>query len=195
MALAAEPAPAPLRIAVLVDTSQAMEPYISDVRRALPKFFRELEGNHEIALFEFGDRSTRLVDYTSEPARLDAGIGRLFSRSHAASYVLDAITDASRDFRARQSGRPVIVVITAQGPEFSQRWHKTVLDDVKAANATLHSLVLTRRNVPIFNDGVREREFTLSKGAELTGGRREDLLTSMAIAGRLNDLARELKDQ
>jgi hypothetical protein len=192
---AAEPAPAPTRIAVLVDTSQAMEPYINDVRRALPGFFHELQGDHQIALFEFGDRATRLVDYTLEPEQLTAGIGRLFSRRSSGSYVLDAITDASRDFRMRQSGHPVIVVITAQGPEFSQRYHKNVLDDVKAANATLHSLVLTRRNLPVFNDGILQREFTLSKGAELTGGRREDLLTSMALADRLNSLARDLKDQ
>jgi hypothetical protein len=185
----------PVRIAVLVDTSQSMDRHISDVRRALHGFFKELPADHQIALYEFGDRSTRLVDYTSDAARLDAGVGRLFSRAQAGSYALDAITDASRDFRARGSIRPVIIVITAQGPDFSQRYHQTVLDDVKAANATLHSLVLTRRQVPIFNDGIREREFTLSKGAELTGGRREDLLTSMALADRLSDLARQLKDR
>jgi VWFA-related protein len=185
----------PMRIAVLVDTSRAMEPYIADVRRGLRSFFREMQGQDQIALFEFGDRATRLVDYTSDPARLEAGIGRIFSRSHSGAYALDAITDAARDFRARESARSVIVVITAQGPEFSNRYHQKVLDDVKAANATLHSLVLTRNRVPVFNSGIREREITLSNGADLTGGRREDLLTSMALEERLADLARELKSQ
>lgn len=55
--------------------------------------------------------------------------------------------------------------------------------------------MLTRRRASIVNDGVRERELTLSEGATLTGGRREDLLTSMALADRLTDLARELKAQ
>ena len=68
---AAEPAPAPTRIAVLVDTSQAMESYISDVRRALPGFFRELQGDHQIALFEFGDRATR-----GRAGRSPVGLGR-----------------------------------------------------------------------------------------------------------------------
>ena len=183
----------PLRIAVLVDTSRAMDPYIGDVRRALPGFFRQFQGNDQIALYEFGDRATRLVDYTADPARLDAGIGRLFSRSHAGSYALDAIIDASRGLRGRESGRPIIVVITAQGPEFSQRFHQRVLDEVKRANATLYSLVVTRRRAALLHDGVREREITLARGAELTGGRREDLLTSMALADRLTGLARELK--
>jgi hypothetical protein len=126
---------------------------------------------------------------------LDAAVGRLFARPNSGAYTLEAIIDASRDFRMRASERPVIIVITAQGPEFSERYHQNVLDDLEAAKATLHSLVLTRRRLPVFNDGIREREIALSKGAELTGGRRDDLLTSMALGDRLSNLARELKDQ
>ena len=191
----ASPATQPMRIAVLADTSRAMEPYINDMRRALRSFFREMQGNADIALFEFGDRSTRLVDYTRDPALLEAGVGRLFSRPASGAYLLDAIVDATRDFRARESARPVIVVISGQGPEFSQRFHANVLDDLRASHATLHSLIVTRRRVPNFNDGAREREITLSDGAVLTGGRREDLLTSLSLHDRLNDLARELKSQ
>jgi hypothetical protein len=35
----------------------------------------------------------------------------------------------------------------------------------------------------------------LDQGPKTTGGHREDLLTSMALAGKLSDLARELKTQ
>jgi VWFA-related protein len=189
------PASEPMRIALLVDTSQSMGPYINDLRAALRSFFREMQDNQEISLFEFGDRPTQLVGYTRDSARLEAGIGRIFARTGTGSHVLDAIVDASRDFRTRETARPVIIVITAEGPEFSQRSHQMVLDDLRAANATLHSFVLTRRRVSLFNDGNREREFTLSKGARMTGGRREDLFTSMGLADRLKDLATELKTQ
>ena len=185
----------PLRIAVLADTSRAMQPYINDMRHALRSFFKEMEGNAEIALFEFGDRSTRLVDYTRDPAQLEAGIGRLFARPTSGSYVLDAIVDAARDFRMRESARPVIVVISAQGPEFSQRYHQNVLKDLRESGATLNSIVVTRRRLPILRDDVRERELTLTEGAIMTGGRRADLLTSMSLEDTLSSLARELKDQ
>jgi VWFA-related protein len=185
----------PLRIAVLADTSRSMQPYINDMRMALRTFFKEMQGNADIALFEFGDRSTRLVDYTRDPALLEAGIGRLFARPASGSYVLDAIVDAAKDFRMRESARPVIVVISAQGPEFSQRFHKNVLDDLRKSGATLHSIVVTRRRLPILRDDIREREMTLTEGAALTGGRREDLLTSMSLESTLHGLARELKDQ
>ena len=41
----------------------------------------------------------------------------------------------------------------------------------------------------------RQRELTLAEGATLTGGRREYLLTSMALADRLRSLANELQHQ
>ena len=189
------PASEPLRIIVLADTSQAMQPHINDLRQALRGFFREMAGSADIALFEFGDRTSRVVDYTRDPSLLDAGVGRLFARPGSGSYVLDAIVEASRDLRLRETGRSVIVVISGQGPEFSQRFHDNVLQDLRASHATLHSLVITRSRVPILRDDVRERELTLSEGASITGGRRDDLLTSMSLAGKLNGLARELKTQ
>jgi VWA domain-containing protein len=186
---------APLQIAVLVDTSQAIRPHVIDVRTALRSFFRELQGPHEIALFEFGERPTLLTDYTSDPARLEKGVGRLFARTGSGAYALDALVEASRGLRTREGARSAIVVITTEGPEFSQRYHETVLDELGKTGATLHSFVLDRRRVSFLDDGVRERELTLAKGATTTGGRREHLLTSMALTERLRDLADELKSQ
>lgn len=193
--LTARPATDPMRIAVLVDTSRAMEPYINDLRNGLKAFFHSMEGRGEIALYGFGERPTRLVDYTRDMARLEAGIGRVFSESMSASYLLDAIIEVARGLQGRDGDRSAIVVVTAEGPEFSHRDYRTVLDEVKAAGTTLHSLVLTRRSFNPFNDGAREREFTIANGAELTGGRREDLFTGSALPGRLEALAAELKNQ
>jgi VWFA-related protein len=191
----ASPAAEPLRIAVLADTSQSMEPYINDLRGALRSFFKEMNGNAEIALFEFGDRAARLVDYTRDPALLEAGVGRLFARPGSGAYALDAIVEASRDSRVRESARPVIVVISGQGTEFSQRFHQDVLKELRTAHATLHAIVVTRRGLPILRDGARERELTFSEGSKSSGGRREDLLTSMSLDDTLDGLARELKSQ
>ena len=186
----------PIRIAVLVDTSRAMGPHVNDLRQALRAFFRQLQGSeHEIGLFEFGDRPTRLVDYTADPKLLEAGVGRLFARPDAGAYLLDAIVEASRGLHLREGARAAIVVITAEGPEFSDRYHQTVLDELRASGATLHAFQLTRRRTSLLNNGAREREFALTKGATMTGGRREHLLTSMALPDRLSNLAAELKTQ
>jgi len=184
----------PLRIAVLVDTSQAARPHVNDLRTALRSFFRDMQSGSEIALFEFGERPVLLTDYTNDPTRLERGVGRLFARSGSGAYALDALVEASRGLRVKEgAAKPVIVVISTEGPEFSQRYHETVLEELEKTGATLHSFVFDRRRVSFLNDGMRERELTFEKGARVTGGRREHLLTSMALADRLRVLAVELK--
>jgi VWFA-related protein len=182
-----------LQIAVLVDTSQAVERYVNDVRRALRGFVQEMSG-HELAIIGFGERPTVLSDYTTDPARLEEGIGRLFARRGSGAYALDAIVEASRGLRRREGARHVIVLITTEGPEFSNRYHQDVLEELRSS-ATLQSFVLTRRAGPALDDPRRQREITLAEGAVDTGGRREHLLTSMALEDRLRNLAVELKNQ
>ena len=184
----------PLQIAVLVDTSQAAGRSMSDVRKALKSFVQEMSGRHELALIGFGERPTVLAEYTRDPERLEAGIGRLFARRGSGAYALDAIVEASRGLRTREGARRVIVLITTEGPEFSNRYHEQVLDELRPS-ATLHSFVLTRSGPSALDDARRQRELTLAEGSVATGGRREHLLSSMALEDRLRDLAVELKNQ
>jgi Ca-activated chloride channel homolog len=185
----------PLRIAVLVDTSQAIQPHVNNVRAAVRAFIAQMHSKHEIALYEFGERPHLLVDYTTDPERLEGGVGRLFARPGSGAHVLDAIIEVSRDLTKREGPRAAIVVITGEGPEFSNRYHMTVLDELRESNAALHSFVLERRRRSHLNTAARERELTLAKGATMTGGRQEYLLTSMALETQLRELATELKNE
>jgi Ca-activated chloride channel homolog len=185
----------PLQIAVLVDTSEAVRPHVNDLRAGLRAFLTAVQGSQEIAFYEFGERPALIADYTRDQARQAAAIGELFARSGTGAYLLDAIIQASRDLRKREGRRPVIVVITTEGPEFSDRYHQTVLDEVRKTGATLHSFIFDQASTPLFDTGRWEREFALAKGAKETGGRREYLLTSMALGDRLRDLSAELRNQ
>ena len=66
---------------LLVDNSQAGEPYIRDYREALPAFIEtiaadaDVQGRHQIALIALASRPTILVDYTMDTDRLRQGIG------------------------------------------------------------------------------------------------------------------------
>ena len=154
-----------------------------------------MAGKHELALVAFGERPTVLVDYTRDPARLEAGIDRVFARSGSGAYLLDAIVDVSKELHKREGTRSAIVVITAEGPEFSERYHQAVLDELYGTNATLHAFVLARRAASFLNRAAREREITLAEGARVTGGQRDILLTSMALETTLQELAAQLKNQ
>ena len=106
----------PMQIAVLVDTSQAMEEHMLDVRTALRAFFKQMGGKHEIALIGLGERPTVLSDYTRDAARLEKAIGSVFSRSGSGTYILDAHRRGRRtDCRSGRPTRPHIIVYAATG--------------------------------------------------------------------------------
>jgi VWFA-related protein len=193
--LRVSPAIEPLQIALLIDTSQAIEPHVADLRTALRAFFMEMGGKHEIALIGTGERPTVLADYTRDSARLEKAIGSVFANTGSGTYLLDAVISAADALRRRKAPRPTIVSITAQGPEFSERHHDYVLEQLRESGAALHSLVLTKPGVISGNVDDQELEHSLAEGTDKTGGRRDDLLTSMALSDRLQVLARELNGQ
>ena len=185
----------PMQIAVLVDTSAAVEPYVNDLRRALKSFFHGLAGNNELALIEFGDRPAVLVDYTSDRARLAEGADRVFARPNSGARLLDAIIETSKGLRTREGARSAIVVITAEGPEFSDRYHEAVLEELRRTDTSLYAFVLARTRRPLRDRNAQERDITLADGTQLTGGRREILLTSMALDRALHTLSTQLENQ
>jgi VWFA-related protein len=189
------PATDSLRIAVLVDTSQEMRVELIDVRQSLRTFVNEIDRRHEVAIIGFGGPPTVLVDYTKDVKRLEGGISRLVTRPGTGSYLLSAIIDTSRTLRKRRELRRVMVIVSTQGPEFSEISYQTVLEYVRDSGAPMHSYVLRREGVSPTDPAAQEVELTLAVGTQMTGGRREDLLSAMSMTPRLQSLATELNNQ
>jgi VWFA-related protein len=193
--LRVSPATEPMQIAVLVDTSQAMEEHLLDVRTALRGFFKQMGGKHEIALIGLGERPTVLLDYTRDAARLEKSIGSVFSRSGSGTYILDGIVETSNGLRRRKAARSHIIVYAARGPEFSERYHQSVVDALRESGATLHTLMLNRSGAAMGSREEQELAKAIADGTKMTGGRRDDLLTPMALSDRLQSLGNELENQ
>jgi VWFA-related protein len=185
----------PLQIALLIDTSQAIDDHILDIRTAVQAFLKQMGGKHEISLVGLGERPTLLVDYTRDTARLEKGVGSIFARQGSGTYILDAIVDAADGLRRRKAARPHIIVFAAPGPEFSERHHSTVLEALRESGATLHTLLLNRAAVSMGSREEQELQQTVSNGTRMTGGRRDDLLTAMALSDRLQSVANEIASQ
>jgi len=194
--LRVQPGSEPAQIALLVDTSAAIEPNVGDMRRALERFFKEVGGRHEIALIGYGERPTVLVDYTRDVKRLQSGLAMIFPRGNAGTELLDAIVEAARGLQLRKAERPVIVLFNARGQEFGERSHQSVLDALKPIPVALHALVLARRgNASPDERQMHELEQSIAEGTRLTGGRREELLTTMALGDQLHALLEDLDNQ
>lgn len=189
------PATEPLTIALIVDNSEAASDEIPFIRDATKSFMELMGGKNEIALVTVADRPTIAVDYTNDPARLQAGIGRIFAQSGSGTYALQAIIDVSRGIQKRESPRPVMILITTEGPEFSERHYQFVLDALQKSGAALHALVLTSREADLTSDAARDRGVALARGTQLSGGRYANLLSALALPDTLKQVAAELSNQ
>jgi len=184
----------PIDIALLVDNSAAADEEITFIRDAVSKFVAKMGPDNPTALIALADRPTILVDYTTDPKRLSDGIGRLFAMSGSGMTLLDAISETAKGLARRETPRAVIVPIFTDGVEFTNRYSRDVVSDVRKAQAAL-DLVTIGQFYHSDEQGVRERSFLLDEGPRGTGGQRMALLSPMALPDTLQRLARELSSQ
>jgi len=195
--LKVEPAVEPMQIAVLVDTSQGARDDISHMRTALPPFIKTLttgEVKNEVAIIAIGERPTVFTNYTFSQVELKKGVDRIWSMQGSGAYLLDGIIEVCQGFKKRAAQRPVIVAVLSEGPELSNRQHDQVLEPLRAAGAAFHAITMGRPSTSL-SDETRNRNMVLDEGPRDTGGRREELLTSQALAAKLTQLADELTHQ
>jgi VWFA-related protein len=193
--LTAGPATEPLTIAVTVDDSQAATQAMQFIRDALTTFFKKLEGKATIALSTYGERPTPLVEYTDSTALLQKGVGRLFARSGAGAYLLEALVELSRGIERKEAKRPFILVVAVESEgEFSNLYYTKVLDALKQSGATLHVVAIGTPTASL-SDEMRNRNMTIAEGTSLTGGRRDQVLAESGLSDRLAAVADEMTNQ
>lgn len=193
--LRVQPATDPIQIAVLVDTSQASSNFIRDYRQALPAFLDvvlgdEAGGQNQVAIIGIGERPTILSDYTTDRKKLQSGIDRLFAIPNAGTYLLDAIMEVGQGLEKRKAERPVMLALTTEGPELSQRNFQLVLDRLKSSKATLHVIGI---GSPVNFD--QDRSAVISIGPKNTGGRTDQLLLPSGLKQRLQEVGKEIISQ
>jgi hypothetical protein len=194
------PAEEPMQIALLVDTSQAARDNIPYIRQALPPFVAMLTGaaegdvKNEIAIVAIGERPTIFTNGTTNRVNLQKGIDRLWSLQGTGAYLLDGIIEVCQGFKKRDARRPVIIAITTEGPELSNRQHDQVLDPLRASGAAFYALAIGHPSGSL-SDEARNRNIVLDEGPRATGGRRDEMLTGMALSSKLKQLADELMHQ
>jgi VWFA-related protein len=184
----------PLDVALIVDNSQASADEITFIRDGLSKFVAAMGPEHRIALIGLAERPTVLTQYTTDRAQLTAATGRLFSIAGSGMTLLDALYETSRGLRKRDSVRAAFVPVVTDGTEFTNRYSKDVVKELRESGAALHVVAIGRF---VYSDEhpVRERSFLLDDGPKATGGQRIQLLVANPLANAMERLARELSSQ
>lgn len=204
--LGVQAATAPLAIALLVDDTG---PGIRFIREAVGGFIQRLGGLAEITLVSTGGRNSTLVDFTGRVDVLYQGVRQLSTRTTTGAYLLDGIHDAIGALNQREAERPVIVVLTLEGPEFSNLRADRLLDELRSSRAALHVVSLgspTLKTMTSWNEppsqSLREnldeninRKRFLEDGTQQSGGRFEQVLVDSGVPAAMRALAEELTSQ
>jgi len=192
------PATDPMDIAVLLDNSVAAASAVPVIRQALPAFLDALMApapagqRNQVAIITLAGRPTILADYAIERAALDQAIARVWEDTFVGGYyLLNGIIEVTQGLRKRESPRPIIVAITGEGPELSNRHPDQVLDPLRDSGAALHVISIGLPAVGI-SDDVRDRNAVVDQGPRQSGGTHTQLLSSTALPGRLQQLANVL---
>jgi hypothetical protein len=192
--LSIAPADEPVQIALLIDNSQAAEPVVREYREALPVFINAILDagpKNRIAVIGVAERPTILADYTSDRSVLLKAVSRIFALPSSGSYLLDGIIETSNGIMKQETSRPpIIVALSTEGPELSDRHYNTVLDPLRASGAIFHLIILGR---PV-NESA-DRSIALSRGTSESGGRYDTLMAPTALSGRIKQLAAEITKQ
>ena len=207
--LRVEPAGGNRQIAILVDTSEAAVRMVSDFRRGLSAFVDGMREDNRISIISFGGPPRILVETTDDAERLENGIDRVFPQTGQAAYMLDAIYEVSQGFDRRRAERPVMVVLTTEGIDYSNRQSRDVLERLADSGAALYTLSVEARRSAFGTQGafgglpggvdLRRQEFerdrVLARGTAESGGRHRDLLASSAVERAMQELVAELRNQ
>lgn len=194
-----EPATTPLQIAVLVDTSQAAQSSIADLRDAVRAFGAAIwakSPESQIALYTFGERPTLVTDYTTSSVALGRGVDSLFAATGSGAYFIDAVIEAAQGLAKRKPARGAMVAfVDENGPEFSNRRHDQAFEAVAAARASLWTITRQGFSNDAMSTESRERSTVIGDVTARTGGRSAMIFAPSALKERFTDVATQLLGQ
>jgi VWFA-related protein len=188
----------PLRVAVLVDTSEPMgDHYRLQIVDPLLRFLGRLPKGTEFAVWTTGDRPNKVVDYGEGMTAAAKALRRIFPTG--GNTLLDALVESSRDLQSKEAARSAIVVVTGTGAGFTNYSKEQVVDIVRPTGATVLAAEIEESSAEASRgQGEVSRtdyDYTLANLADGTGGRREILLSAMGTEKVLDSFAGELSSQ
>lgn len=187
----------PIALAVLLDTSNSMEPSLRIAQEAAIGFVRRMRPDDRMEVIEFNSQVRVAQTYTSDVAALERAI-RDTSVSGATS-LYNAIYIALRGLRREQARtaeeirRQAIVVLSDGDDTTSLMPYEEVLDVAKRSETAIYAIGL--RPPDEGRPRFREAEYVLRQLAAETGGRAFFPTTANELPKIYNQISEELASQ
>jgi hypothetical protein len=182
-----------MRIAILVDNSQTPVEPLPQIRRGLQQFVNALPPHHELMLVTTGGQMNIRVQPTRDYIEFLKAVGEInFIRSGGNALIGSVEEIYDRYLRTVERRYPMLVIISTDGPDFSQR----VTD--KSVNALLTGLTRTGvlvNAVLLTSTGTSLiRNLTLEM-IKRTGGAYESATIATALPARMKVMAGRIAQQ
>jgi VWFA-related protein len=185
----------PIGISVIIDNSEAANDAVNYIRRELPAFLKAVTPANQVSLVSISDRPTILAPFTTDTATLLKRTEGIFSLRNTGATFLDALFEVSQGFASRDVERAAIVAIVVDGKEFTNRYSKDVIAEMKKAGVALHLIAIGQFEFNSQDHAVRERSFMVPAGPKETGGALYTMLSPNGIGQSLEKIARDLTSQ
>jgi VWFA-related protein len=185
----------PLKLALLVDTSEPMSAfYRLQLVDPILRFLGKLPEGSTFAVWTTGDRPTKVVDFGQSTTEAAKALRRAFPTG--GNTLFDAIVEASKELKEEEAGRTALVIVTGTGIGFTNYSKEQVVEEGKKSGALVLAAEIeeTRATAGAGSGEVRpsDYDFVLANLGEGTGGRREVLLSAMGAGTALDSFAGEL---
>lgn len=183
---AAVPGIGPLRIVLLVDSSFAVAPMLTQFRAGLNAFLDALPGDPEITIISTGGQLRVRVAPTTDRQQLRKAAGS-FASDGGANSLLETMLEADKRFlRTAPDRRPVIVVITtdnnqSRGEVRIDEYNK-FMNDFVMRSGRAHGIVIRGANIGVTSDIVMNL-------TDNTGGFFDSIAIPNPLADRMRVMA------
>jgi hypothetical protein len=175
----------PMKVALLVDNSEASGNALLALRDGLESFLDVLPAKHEVGLFTIAGQVRRLEDFTTDREALVKRALAIFAQRGSSTVLRDGLVETWKRRFKDDDVWPVFVVVTTDGSEGSTVRDKPFnefVGQLRARSATVHTVMFSSRN-----GGVQTNVALFLK--ENTGGSFETIAASTALPGVLSKLA------
>ena len=181
-----QPGTEPMKVALLVDNSEASGNALLALREGLGSFLDVLPAQHEVGLFTIAGQVRRLVDFTADREELVKRSLAIFAQRGSSTVLRDGLVETWKRRFEDDDAWPVFVVVTSDGSEGSAMRDEPFnefVGQLRARSATVHTVMFkasrgggVQTNVSLFL-------------AENTGGIFESIAASSALPTVLSKLA------
>ncbi|HVT43194.1 MAG TPA: VWA domain-containing protein [Thermoanaerobaculia bacterium] len=176
----------PVSIAILVDASASMTPWMKRARAAANSFVQKIvRPADRYALFAIQSVPRRQLALTNTPAALDGALANLHAHGETALY--DAIESALRELEGERNRRAIVILSDGEDTSSFSSYDE-ILKKAVAAGVTIYVIAFAEEEQPQAHID-RLRYLAGQTGGFLT------MATSRTLDQRYADIERELREQ